>query len=221
MLSLAGPLRVVHGTARLPPLAGCRIQSVLHASKTRHQSTRTAITPHSQYFTANKPLEAFEWLQTRPFAIEHVDGRARHLTWAQGGRVSKEWRELQAAPGTRGDMVHRASRLSRVTAWLRQMFLPTNYPQSVHPSSVFIVLRPWSTQRGLIRSQLLSLPLATVCGVHRWHACVCPLQPGTARLGRRQRRRQYLRGRRRPVDHQRRGWRGSKVVFHSQILSVL
>ena len=81
---------------------------------------------------------------TRPgaglFAVEQVDGRARHLSWSASGSVGKEWRVLvvvdgdgQADAGTAG-VPARQSVAGRAVSWLRQMFLPTNYPASVHRS---------------------------------------------------------------------------------------
>lgn len=71
------------------------------------------------------------------FAVEHVDGRARHLTWSNSGEIAKEWREVhEGAPGAGLAVSTRSSVFGRMAAGLRQMFLPTNYPQSVHPSYV-------------------------------------------------------------------------------------
>ena len=76
-----------------------------------------------------------------PFAVEQVDGRARHLSWSEHGGIAKEWKELAAADSEDEAAVStRPSRGGRVMSWLRQMFLPTNYPHSVHKSYVASVL---------------------------------------------------------------------------------
>ena len=73
--------------------------------------------------------------------MEQVDGRARHLSWSATGGVEKEWRELvtvdadaNAGAGARTGVPARQSVAGRAVSWLRQMFLPTNYPHSVHRS---------------------------------------------------------------------------------------
>lgn len=101
----------------------------------RYQSTKAAVNLISKTDdTEHNSPQAY----TRPFAVEHVDGRARHLTWTDDGRVLKEWREIaeeSLSPGMSvSERPQKSSKLSRVTAGLRQMFLPTNYPQSVHRS---------------------------------------------------------------------------------------
>lgn len=72
----------------------------------------------------------------RPFAIERVGGRECHVSWTDRG-LAKEWREISnsAAEDERAVSASTsASFTGRFTSWLRQMFLPTNYPQSVHQS---------------------------------------------------------------------------------------
>lgn len=68
--------------------------------------------------------------------MEQVDGRARHLSWSDKGGIEKEWRELSVIDAETGEApaAAKSSRGGRLTSWLRQMFLPTNYPQSVHES---------------------------------------------------------------------------------------
>ena len=82
-----------------------------------------------------------------PFAVEQVDGRARHLSWSEHGGIAKEWKELAAGDSEDEAAVStRPSRGGRVMSWLRQMFLPTNYPHSVHKSYVASVpsCHPWN-----------------------------------------------------------------------------
>ena len=73
----------------------------------------------------------------QPFAIERVGGRECHVSWTDRG-IAKEWREISnsAAGDERAVSASTtsASFTGRFTSWLRQMFLPTNYPQSVHQS---------------------------------------------------------------------------------------
>lgn len=75
------------------------------------------------------------------FAVEQVDGRARHLSWSESGGIAKEWKELAAADADSDSdsetaVSTRPSKGGRFTSWMRQMFLPTNYPHSVHKSYV-------------------------------------------------------------------------------------
>ncbi|EKM57809.1 uncharacterized protein PHACADRAFT_251666 [Phanerochaete carnosa HHB-10118-sp] len=120
--------RVPPRCARCPSLA--RPPSFQHSILRLQSSKATASDEQKSQATAQRPA-------TRAlFAIEHIHGRARHLSWSGSGGIEKEWREL----GGRNDDTKavtassRFSPLGRLTAWLRQMFLPTNYPQSVHPS---------------------------------------------------------------------------------------
>ena len=75
----------------------------------------------------------------RPFAIEHVDGREQHLSWSPEGGITREWREADAEMSketTAANAISTAvsSTVGGIASWFRQMFLPTNYPQSVHRS---------------------------------------------------------------------------------------
>ncbi|KAI0091014.1 vitamin B6 photo-protection and homoeostasis-domain-containing protein [Irpex rosettiformis] len=96
--------------------------------RSRLLSTKAAVQQQSHGDVETKSVPT---LLPRPFAIEHVDGRARHLTWTETGEVKREWRDITSHGA---EPAQRAPRLGKITAWLRQMFLPTNYPQSVHRS---------------------------------------------------------------------------------------
>ena len=73
----------------------------------------------------------------RPFAIERIGGRECRLSWSSDGRagIEREWRDVaeQEAEGGRA-VVPTNSITGRMSSWLGQMFLPTNFPHSVHPS---------------------------------------------------------------------------------------
>ncbi|KAF9800190.1 hypothetical protein IEO21_10415 [Rhodonia placenta] len=104
----------------------------------------------------------------RPFAIERVGGRECHVSWSEEG-ITKEWREL-AAPTIRDGQTQAASTIGsvtgRLTSWLRQMFLPTNYPQSVHRSyAPFHILQFFETTFGTVVSVLCNQALLTSVGV--------------------------------------------------------
>ncbi|KAI0342732.1 hypothetical protein BDW22DRAFT_1394621 [Trametopsis cervina] len=134
------------------PLVQCRLQS-----------THAALRPRPTEDTEPQTTPALRPSYKRPFAIEQVDGRARHLKWSSTGRLVKEWRELAPAGITTSQ---RASRFSKVTAWLRQMFLPTNYPQSVHRSYMpYHVLQFAETIVGTLVSVLCNQALLVSVGV--------------------------------------------------------
>lgn len=75
----------------------------------------------------------------KPFAIEHVGGREQHLSWSQDGQIAKRWRDVNAKAVIEGTS-HRgpiSGVVGKMKSWFTTMFLPTNYPQSVHRSCVF------------------------------------------------------------------------------------
>ena len=80
------------------------------------------------------PEECGSASETRPFAIERVGGRECHVSWSDSGTgIEKEWRDVAASEG-KVAVAGTNSVTGRISAWFRQMFLPTNYPQSVHDS---------------------------------------------------------------------------------------
>ena len=107
-----------------PPLL-CRYTSI------RLQSTQAS--PQTQQ--SQEPPRT-KTPSTGLIAVEHDSGRARHLSWSDSGEVQTEWKDIAAGvedtkPSTPSIG---SSVIGRFTSWLRQMFLPTNYPQSVHVS---------------------------------------------------------------------------------------
>ena len=74
---------------------------------------------------------------SRPFAVERVGGRECHMSWSAGGRagIEREWRDVASADAEDGKVALPTNSLTgRVSSWLGQMFLPTNFPHSVHRS---------------------------------------------------------------------------------------
>ena len=120
-------------------LAARRHTPCMHLLWRRQQSAHAAIrvrdTQNSEAAVAGVSATP-NGERSPPFAVEQVDGRARHLIWSASGGVHKEWRELAVADSDTGKAVvpAKSSRSGRVISWLRQMFLPTNYPHSVHKS---------------------------------------------------------------------------------------
>ncbi|KAI0685972.1 vitamin B6 photo-protection and homoeostasis-domain-containing protein [Cytidiella melzeri] len=158
VITSVGPLR--------PRIILTHYHRVLPVCHSRPQSTKAALRPPSLSHE-NTGVSKLAVLpaspNTRPFAIEHVDGRARHLTWSETGKVKKEWRDL-AIEGA--EPPQRVSRLSKVVVWLRQMFLPTNYPQSVHQSYMpYHALQFVETVVGTLVSVLCNQALLVSVGV--------------------------------------------------------
>ncbi|KAH9902756.1 DUF647-domain-containing protein [Cubamyces lactineus] len=107
--------------------------------------------------------------KTRPFAVERVGGRECHLSWAEEGRrgVQKEWRDIVPASSETGVSTPSTNSWSgRIASWLGQMFLPTNYPHSVHRSYLpFHVLQFFETTLATITSVLCNQALLASVGV--------------------------------------------------------
>ncbi|KAH9915112.1 vitamin B6 photo-protection and homoeostasis-domain-containing protein [Fomitopsis serialis] len=143
--------------AHAPQTAILRISSLrgYHSSKSQKQCAAEA-----------SQLDVTTTEKLRPFAIERVGGRECHVSWTDRG-ISKEWRELSNSTGEDEQAVSTsASSTGRFTSWLRQMFLPTNYPQSVHRSYLpFHVLQFFETTFGTIVSVLCNQALLTSVGV--------------------------------------------------------
>ncbi|OCH93058.1 DUF647-domain-containing protein [Obba rivulosa] len=105
--------------------------------------------------------------KARPFAIERIGGRECHVSWSEGSGVEKEWRELSVpAEADERAISSSGTFLGRLSAWLRQMFLPTNYPQSVHRSYMpFHVFQFVEGTLGTLVSVLCNQALLTSVGV--------------------------------------------------------
>ncbi|KAH8100958.1 DUF647-domain-containing protein [Cristinia sonorae] len=110
----------------------------------------------------------------RPFVVEHVDGREHHLSWSPEGGITKEWRDAgselasREASGGTGNAISTAvsGTLGGLTAWFRQMFLPTNYPQSVHRSyAAYHILQIFENTLGTLVSVLCNQALLSSVGV--------------------------------------------------------
>lgn len=123
-------LRLHPRVCTLPPAHGPQ-GSFLRVAALRGYRTSS---PKKQC-AAEAPLVEVSAEKSRPFAIERVGGRECHVSWTDRG-IAKEWREISNGEGE-GRAVSTSTSASftgRFTSWLRQMFLPTNYPQSVHHS---------------------------------------------------------------------------------------
>ncbi|TBU33480.1 vitamin B6 photo-protection and homoeostasis-domain-containing protein [Dichomitus squalens] len=107
--------------------------------------------------------------ETRPFAVERVGGRECHISWSDGrSGIRKEWRDTASPEATEGNVAvsGRNSVTGRIFSWLRQMFLPTNYPQSVHSSyASFHILQALETTMATITSVLCNQALLTSVGM--------------------------------------------------------
>ncbi|KAI0360179.1 DUF647-domain-containing protein [Trametes cingulata] len=109
--------------------------------------------------------------RTRPFAIERVGGRECHISWSEedgSSGVQKEWRDIAAVDPESGKIAASTSNswTGRISSWVGQMFLPTNYPQSVHRSYLpFHVLQFVETTLATITSVLCNQALLTSVGI--------------------------------------------------------
>ena len=88
------------------------------------------------------PTHFFIPSRQRPLVVEHVNGRERQLSWSPRSGLLKTWKEVDNIEEGSGEMEENTrittSSVSvitgRISSWFRQMFLPTNYPHSVHRS---------------------------------------------------------------------------------------
>ncbi|KAH9831583.1 vitamin B6 photo-protection and homoeostasis-domain-containing protein [Rhodofomes roseus] len=140
-----------------PPAAFLRVSSLRSYQTSKSQKQLAAEASHLDVTTADKP---------RPFAIERVGGRECHVSWTDRG-ISKEWREISNTVGEDEQAGSTsASFTGRFTSWLRQMFLPTNFPQSVHRSYLpFHGLQFFETIFGTVVSVLCNQAMLTSVGV--------------------------------------------------------
>ncbi|THH29994.1 hypothetical protein EUX98_g4183, partial [Antrodiella citrinella] len=102
--------------------------------------------------------------------VEHVDGREHHFSWSPSSGITKEWRDIdsdgskEASGGAISTAV--ASSVGGISSWFRQMFLPTNYPQSVHRSyAPYHILQFFETTLGTLVSVLCNQALLSSVGV--------------------------------------------------------
>ncbi|PCH39406.1 DUF647-domain-containing protein [Wolfiporia cocos MD-104 SS10] len=137
------------------------------ASRRHYQSSRT----QKQVIIDSPRLEDIgsdPGDKPRPFAIERIGGRECHISWAEKG-VTKEWRDLPGVSDNQGKIQASSTTGSlggRLSSWIRQMFLPTNYPQSVHRSYMpFHILQFFETVFGTVVSVLCNQALLTSVGV--------------------------------------------------------
>ncbi|KAI0671457.1 DUF647-domain-containing protein [Trametes maxima] len=111
-----------------------------------------------------------ETSKLRPFAIERVGGRECRISWSEESGspgVRKEWQDIASALPESGEIaVPTNTWTGRTMSWLGQMFLPTNFPHSVHRSYVpFHVLQFFETTLATITSVLCNQALLTSVGV--------------------------------------------------------
>ncbi|RDX57081.1 DUF647-domain-containing protein [Lentinus brumalis] len=131
------------------------------ANKTSRRNECTA--------AASYVLPSEDASETRPFAVERVGGRECHISWSSegGSGIEKEWRDIASAAASEGKIAAPTNSLTgRISSWLGQMFLPTNYPESVHRSYMpFHVLQFFETTLSTITSVLCNQALLTSVGV--------------------------------------------------------
>ncbi|KAI0955649.1 hypothetical protein AcV7_006259 [Taiwanofungus camphoratus] len=126
----------------------------------RSSKSQSQVAADASHVSLDSPI------RSRPFAVERIGGRECHISWSDKGIV-KEWREL-ATPSQQQDqaVLSRGSLTGKFSSWLRQMFLPTNYPQSVHRSYLsFHVLQFFETTLGTVVSVLCNQALLESVGV--------------------------------------------------------
>ncbi|KAL4244065.1 RUS1 family protein [Abortiporus biennis] len=126
--------------------------------------------PVSYRFISTKRPTALQNSSTpkqRRFAVEHVDGREQHISWTSRGGIEKEWKESDLAECPRyTSLTPWESITGRVSSWFRQMFLPTNYPHSVHPSYArYHIFQFFETTLGTLVSVLCNQALLSSVGV--------------------------------------------------------
>ncbi|EMD33961.1 hypothetical protein CERSUDRAFT_117486 [Gelatoporia subvermispora B] len=134
-----------------------------HGTSCRHKSTHS----RSHHVAVDAQTVAEPTAQARPFAIERIGGRECHVSWSEDSGVEKEWRELsQPTEAEERAISSSGTFVGRLSAWFRQMFLPTNYPQSVHRSYMpFHVLQFVEGTLGTLVSVLCNQALLTSVGV--------------------------------------------------------
>ena len=130
MCRQAWPRLCRHGLTPRPALVFTRPLSSKQPPRDHRRQESSVAGPFSAEYE-NAPPEA------RPFAVERVGGRECHVSWSDSGSgIEKEWREIAAPEAGEGKVAVAGTNsvTGRVSAWFRQMFLPTNYPHSVHES---------------------------------------------------------------------------------------
>ncbi|KAI0749710.1 DUF647-domain-containing protein [Daedaleopsis nitida] len=152
----------IQGSGPLHPPLSVRLAFSARPLSTRNKGPRR----HESTLSAASSYEASraDASGTRPFVVERVGGRECHISWSseEGLGVEKEWRDVASA-----DAAAPTNSLSgRVSSWLGQMLLPTNYPQSVHRSYLtFHVLQVFETLLSTVTSVLCNQALLTAVGV--------------------------------------------------------
>jgi len=143
------------GTLQISPLSRIGLRRHYQTSKAKKQ-----IAADAQHLDAD-----LDDAKPRAFAIERVGGRECHISWTERG-VTKEWRELVSVQEQERGVSTTGSFVGRVASSLRQMFLPTNYPQSVHRSYMpFHILQFFETTFGTVVSVLCNQALLTSVGM--------------------------------------------------------
>ena len=117
---------------------GCKPRSLSAAIHVRQLTTGNKPSRRNEC-TAAAPynLSSEDVSETRPFAVERVGGRECHISWSseRGSGIEKEWRDIGSETAEEGKIAAPTNSFTgRISSWLGQMFLPTNYPESVHPS---------------------------------------------------------------------------------------
>ncbi|KAI8980080.1 DUF647-domain-containing protein [Trametes punicea] len=144
------------------PFWGCTPRIPYRSSYSANRGPTRLQSYHAQSRTTEDTLAP----RIHPFVVERVGGRECHISWSEGG-IQKEWCDpLSTRPVSGQVVVRRNSWTGRMSSWLRQMFLPTNYPHSVHRSYLpFHVLQFAETTLATITSVLCNQALLTSVGV--------------------------------------------------------
>ncbi|KAI0071961.1 DUF647-domain-containing protein [Panus rudis PR-1116 ss-1] len=137
------------------------------AGSYRCQSTKAPSSPDQDTKDASSPRSSVNG--TQPFAIQHVSGREQFLSWSPQGTIKKEWRNagtniVEQTP-SRATTAFSGLK-SRFKSWFMEMFLPTNYPQSVHRSyAPYHILQFAETILGTLVSVLCNQALLSSVGM--------------------------------------------------------
>ena len=155
--------------ASIRPLSHSRYKLVSALSRHRlstssRSGTAFPVTPTDDSITTTSTprVVADTPRDPKPFAIEHAGGREQYLSWSPDGQILKRWRDANTAVGSEGSrsgisIPVVSGAVGKMKSWLTTMFLPTNYPQSVHRSYVFVPLKNYDTSQTSC-NQVQSLP---------------------------------------------------------------
>ncbi|KAI0649411.1 DUF647-domain-containing protein [Trametes meyenii] len=154
---------------QLPRLCTRGCTQRLLAAYTSTSTPRQSLRFQSSDVRARSVRDA-ETSKSRPFAIERVGGRECRISWSEEDGTSgvrKEWQDIASALPENGKIAAPTNTWTgRTLSWLGQMFLPTNFPHSVHRSYIpFHLLQFFETTLATVTSVLCNQALLTSVGV--------------------------------------------------------